>query len=61
MVDMRECVVLPVDRYEQLVQGEHDAELLKKFIADKVENYGSVSREDMKLLYTLYCNKKEEE
>lgn len=49
------------ERYEELLRAEHDANHLKALIADKVEDYGTFSREEMKMLYTMYCDKKEEE
>ena len=47
-------------RYEQLIRAEQDAKLLKALITDCHENYHSVSREDLNLLYTMFIGKKEE-
>ena len=54
-------VGISMERFQQLIRAEQDANHLKTLIADKVENYGSFSRDEMKLLYTMYCDKKEEE
>lgn len=48
------------ERYEQLVRAEHDANHLKTLIADLVEGYGNIDRGTLKLLYVMYCGKKEE-
>ena len=54
-------ITIPQDRYQQLIQAEHDANHLKTLIADTFENYGSIDRTALKLLYTMYIGKKEEE
>ena len=48
-------------RLEQLIKAENDANMLKAFIADKYENYGMVTRDDLGVLYSLFIGKKEEE
>lgn len=48
------------ERYEELLRAEHDANHLKALIADKVENYGTFTRDELKLIYTMFCEKKEE-
>lgn len=55
-----ENVSITAERYEQLIRAEQDANLLKALITDCHENYHSVSREDLNLLYTMFIGKKEE-
>lgn len=58
---METYVTLSTERFEQLLRAEHDANHLKSFIAECHENYHSVTREDLNLLYTMFIGKKEEE
>lgn len=48
-------VTISLDRFQQLLRAEQDANHLKALIADKFESYGSLDREDLKLLCILYC------
>lgn len=50
-----------IPRYDELIRAEQDANYLKALIAEKYENYGSFSREELKMLYTMFIGKKEEE
>lgn len=52
---------LTLDRYDQLLRSEQDANYLKALLAEKFENYGTFSREELKILYTMFIVKKEEE
>lgn len=52
---------LTLDRYDQLLRSEQDANYLKALLAEKFENYGTFSREELKMLYTMFIGKKEEE
>lgn len=54
-------VSVSLERLQQLIRAEQDANHLKALLADKFENYGDFSRDEMKLLYIMYCDKKEEE
>ena len=58
---MEERISITAERYEQLIRAERDASLLKALLTDCHENYHSVSREDLNLLYTMFIGKKEEE
>lgn len=53
-------ITIPLERYNQLLRAEQDANHLKKLLADKYESYGSFDRFTMELLYTMYCEKKED-
>ena len=53
-------VTISQERFEQLIRAEHDANQLKAIIADCHENYHSITREDLNLLYSLYIGKKED-
>lgn len=60
---MLEMKYTPVEfsRLEQLHKAEQDANLMKAFIAKKYENYGTVCRAELELLYTMFIGEKEEE
>lgn len=53
-------VTISQERFEQLIRAEHDANQLKAIIADCHENYHSITREDLNLLYTVHIGNKEE-
>lgn len=57
---MEERVAITVERYNQLIRAEQDANQLKKLIAEKHESYDTIDRADIELLYTIYVGKKEE-
>ena len=57
---LEENIIIPNERYQQLIRAEHDANHLKTLIAEKYEDYGVISREVLGLLYTMYCGKKED-
>ncbi len=61
MYDTKDCVFISTDRYERLVKAENDANQIKALLAEKFENYGTFSREELKMLYTMFIGKKEEE
>lgn len=54
-------ITIPLDRYNQLLRAEQDANHLKAFLAKKYEAYGTVCRAELELLYTMIIGKKEEE
>lgn len=54
-------VCISLDRLQQLIRAEHDANHLKALIGEKHDSYGTFSREEIKMLYTLYCDVKEED
>lgn len=56
---LEENIIIPNERYQQLIRAEHDANHLKTLIAEKYEDYGVISREVLGLLYTMYCGRKE--
>lgn len=53
-------IAITQDRYEQLIRAEQDANHLKAFFAQKYENYGTVCRAELELLYTMFIGKKED-
>lgn len=53
-------VTISVERFQQLIRAEHEANHLKSLIVDCHENYHSVTRDDLNLLYTMYIGKKED-
>lgn len=46
-------------RLEQLFKAEHDANMLKAIIADAYENYETLDRATLKMLYTMFIGKRE--
>ena len=49
-------VMIPLERYEQLIRAEHDANQLKALIDDEIcFGYGDIS-----LLRSIYIGKKED-
>lgn len=55
-----ENIFLTMDRYDQLLRSEQDANYLKTLLAEKYEKYGTFSREELKILYTMFIGKEEE-
>ena len=49
------------ERLEQLHKAEQDANLLKAFIANAYENYETIDRNTLKVLYTMFIGEKEED
>ncbi len=47
-------------RYDRLIKAEQDANYLKALLAEKFENYETFSREELKILYTMFIGKEEE-
>lgn len=54
-------ISIPLWRYEQLLRSEHDANHLKTLVAEKLDNYGCIDRDELKLIHTMFFSKKEEE
>ena len=48
-------VTISMERFQQLIRAEQDANQLKALITDKLEHYGTIDREVMKILSVLYC------
>lgn len=57
---MQEFVNLSIERYNQLIRLENDANLLKAVISDAHDNYRSIERDDIKILYTMFIGNKED-
>ena len=53
-------VTISVERYDQLIRAEEDANQLKALIADTYENYETIDRAKLALLNKLYFRNKEE-
>lgn len=58
---MQEYISITEERYDQLIRAEQDANHLKAFFAKKYEDYGTVCRAELELLYTMFIGKKEED
>ena len=57
---MEERVAITVERYNQLIRAEQDANQLKALIADAFENYEVLDRTKLALLNKIYIGNKEE-
>ena len=58
---MDEYISISEKRYEQLIRAEQDANRLKALIAEKAEAYGSLDRDALRILYTMFIGEKEED
>ena len=56
---MEERVAITVERYNQLIRAEQDANQLKALIADAFENYEVIDRVKLALLNKLYFDNRE--
>ena len=56
---MEERVAITVERYNQLIRAEQDANQLKTLIADAFENYEVIDRAKLALLNKLYFENRE--
>lgn len=56
---MEERVSITVERYNQLIRSEQDANQLKALIADAFENYEVIDRTKLGLLNKIYIGNKE--
>lgn len=59
-MEIENYVMIPIERYEQLLRAEHDANQLKSLIADAYENYEVLDRTKLALLNKIYIGNKEE-
>ena len=57
---MNETITISMERYNQLIRAEHEANHLKSLISDCHENYHNITREELNLLYTMYIGNKED-
>lgn len=53
-------ITISVERFQQLIRAEQDANQLKALIADAFENYEVIDRAKLALLNKLYFGNKEE-
>lgn len=53
-------ITISVERFQQLIRAEHDANSLKALIADAYANYESLDRTKLAVLYKLYFGTNEE-
>ena len=56
---MEERVAITVERYNQLIRAEQDANQLKALISDAFENYEVIDRVKLALLNKLYFENRE--
>ena len=53
-------VTISMERYEQMIRAEHDANQLKALIEEKNENYGTLDHNEITCLHSIYFGYKEE-
>lgn len=58
---MERQITVGLERYEQLIRAEQDANQLKALIADAYENFETLDRAKLALLHKIYFGSKEEE
>lgn len=56
----RQYATIELSQLEQLYKAEHDANMLKTVIAKAYENYDTIDRCTLKILYTMFIGEKEE-
>ena len=56
---MEERVTITVERYNQLIRAEHDANQLKTLIANRASNYEGLDYQSVIHLHTLYNGNEE--
>lgn len=54
-------VEISIERFTELCHAEQEAKQFKMLIQKKMDDYGTIDRDDIKLLYLLYCDKEGEE
>ena len=54
-------IMISGERYQQLIRAEHDANMLKVIIAETYNNYRTIDRETLKVLYAIFIGEKEED
>ena len=59
-MEIGKYVAVPLERYEQLIRAEHDANQLKALIEKKNNDYGTIGRDELLCLGTIYFGDKEE-
>ena len=53
-------ITIPIERYDQLVKAEQDANILKGIIAAKVNRYSGLDLADLRVLHAAYNGGEEE-
>lgn len=56
---MERTISVGLERYEQLIRAEQDANQLKVLIADAYENFETIDRAKLALLNKIYFGSKE--
>lgn len=54
-------LMVPLERYEQLIRAEHDANQLKALIEDTRTGYGGLDYDAICTLHSIYIGKKEDD
>ena len=57
---MEERVAITIERYNQLIRSEHDANQLKTLLANRASNYEGIDFQTVIYLNTIYNEKKED-
>lgn len=56
---MEMSITLSIERYNQLIRAEHDANHFKAMIADKLKTYDAIPYTEVATLYSMYNGDKE--
>lgn len=56
---MERSITVGLERYEQLIRAEQDANQLKSLIADAYGNFDTIDRANLVLLHKIYFGSKE--
>lgn len=57
---MEDKVTISIERYDQLIRAENDANHLKAMIFDKCKTYESIPYKEIVTLYAMYFGNKED-
>ena len=58
---MENTVTISIERFQQLIRAEHDANQLKTLITDTYKSFDTLDRTKLTLLNKIYCGDKEDE
>ena len=53
-------ITISIDRFQQLIRAEHDANLLKAIIMDADDSYTAIDYRTVLSLRAAFCGKKED-
>lgn len=48
-------ITIPIERYDQLIKAEQDANVLKALLSAKVDDFSGLDLADIRVLHKAYC------